>query len=156
MTLRRHLWGSSSGIYWLLAAAAAVLLVKLGAAELWTLEGRWAAVSARMLRSGDYLHPYLYGGAYYDKPLVSYWLMITAARIAGRLSETALRIPSALSGILSVWLLYRIGKRRFDAPTGLIAGFLLITCYMFVFWGRVASADMLNVAGTLAAVAWYF
>ena len=156
MTVRRYLWGSSSEPYWLLGAAAVLLLVKLGAAELWTLEGRWAAVSARMLQSGDYLHPYLYGGAYYDKPLVSYWLMIAAARAAGRLSETALRLPSALSGLLSVWLLYRIGRRRFDASTGLIAGFLLTTCYMFVFWSRVASADVLNVAGTLAAVAWYF
>jgi 4-amino-4-deoxy-L-arabinose transferase-like glycosyltransferase len=109
-----------------------------------------------MIRSGDYLHPYLYGNAYYDKPLLSYWLAIAVARAFGRLNEAALRVPSALAGLLSIWLVYRLGTRRFDGATGLLAGFLLTTCYMFVFWSRVASADMLNVAGTLAAVTWYF
>ena len=92
------LWGESSSIILLLAISAVVLFVKLGAAELWTHEGRWAAVCSHMMRSGDYLHPYLYGAAYYDKPVLSYWLMIGAARLFGRLSETALRLPSALAG----------------------------------------------------------
>ena len=79
MTLRRYLWGDSASILTLLGVAAVVLFVKLGAAELWTLEGRWAGVCAHMIRSGDYLHPYLYGHAYYDKPLLSYWLAIAVA-----------------------------------------------------------------------------
>jgi 4-amino-4-deoxy-L-arabinose transferase-like glycosyltransferase len=156
MILRRYLWGDSAGILTLLGVAAVVLFIKLGAAELWTLEGRWAGVCAHMIRSGDYLHPYLYGNAYYDKPLLSYWLAIAVARAFGRLNEAALRVPSAFAGLLSIWLVYRLGTRRFDGVTGLLAGFLLTTCYMFVFWSRVASADMLNVAGTLAAVTWYF
>ena len=156
MTLRRYLWGDSASILTLLGVAAVVLFVKLGAAELWTLEGRWAGVCAHMIRSGDYLHPYLYGHAYYDKPLLSYWLAIAVAHALGGLNEAALRVPSALAGLLSIWLVYRLGKRRFDRTTGLLAGFLLTTSYMFVFWSRVASADMLNVAGTLATVTWYF
>jgi 4-amino-4-deoxy-L-arabinose transferase-like glycosyltransferase len=156
MTLKRYLWGESGSVALLLGATAAVLFVKLGAAELWTLEGRWAGVCAHMIQTGDYLHPYLYGEAYYDKPLLSYWLAIAVARAIGRLNETALRAPSAIAGLVSVWLVYRLGTGRFDRPTGLVAGFLLATCYMFVFWSRVASADLLNVAGTLAAVTWYF
>jgi 4-amino-4-deoxy-L-arabinose transferase-like glycosyltransferase len=109
-----------------------------------------------MIQSGDYLHPYLFGNAYYDKPLLSYWLAIAVARGIGRLNEAALRVPSALAGVASIWLVYRLGTRRFDRVTGLLAGFLLTSCYMFVFWSRVASADMLNVAGTLATVTWYF
>ena len=141
---------------WLFPAVSILLFVRLGAAELWTLEGRWAAICDHILSSGDYLHPYLFGEPYYDKPLLSYWLMIAAARVLGTLDETAMRIPSALAGTFSVWCVYRLGKRRFDHVTGLVAGLVLATSWMFVFWARVASPDMLNVAGTIAAVTWYF
>jgi 4-amino-4-deoxy-L-arabinose transferase-like glycosyltransferase len=155
-TLERWLWGDSATIFSLLAVASVVLLARLGAAELWTMEGRWAGICAHMIDSGDYFHPYLFGDPYYDKPLLSYWLMIGAARVLGRLNEAALRLPSVLAGLLSLWCLYRLGKARFDRATGLTATALLASTYMFVFWSRVASADMLNVAGTLAAVTWYF
>lgn len=156
MTVQRWLWGESATIALLLAVSSAVLFAKLGTAELWTQEGRWAAICAHMIASGDYFHPYLFGEPYYDKPLLSYWLMIGVARLLGRLDETALRLPSALAALLSLWCVYRLGKGRFDRATGLMAAALLASCYLFVFWARVASADMLNVAGTLAAVTWYF
>jgi hypothetical protein len=122
MTVKRWLWGESSTILLLLAVSSAVLFAKLGAAELWTHEGRWAAICAHMIASGDYLHPYLFGEAYYDKPLLSYWLMIGVARLLGRLNETALRLPSALAGLLSLWCVYRLGMRRFDRATGAVTG----------------------------------
>jgi 4-amino-4-deoxy-L-arabinose transferase-like glycosyltransferase len=156
MVIQRYLWGESGKVLWLLAASAIVLFAGLGGAELWTQEGRWAAICFHMMRSADYLHPYLYGHAYYDKPLGSYWLMVGAGWVLGGLDETALRVPSALAGLLTVWCVYRLGKTLFDKTTGLMAGFLLATCFMFVFWSRVASADMLNLAGTTAAVTWYF
>jgi 4-amino-4-deoxy-L-arabinose transferase-like glycosyltransferase len=156
MTVKRWLWGESATIALLLTAAAVLLLARLGAPELWTQEGRWAAICSHMIDSGDYVHPYLFGEPYYDKPLLSYWLMIGVAWILGRLSETALRLPSALAGLFSLWCVYRLGKNRLDRATGLMAATLLASSYMFVFWARVASADMLNVAGMLAAVTWYF
>src|SRR5262245_35556093 len=92
----------------LLAASAALFFIRLGVAELWTHEGRWAAICSHMISSGDYLHPYLFGAEYYDKPLLSYWLMIAAARLLGGLSETAMRSPSALAALLTVWCVYRL------------------------------------------------
>src|SRR5438093_12551361 len=84
-TLKRWLWGESATIVLLLAVSTVVLLGRLGTAELWTQEGRWAAICTHMIDSGDYGHPYLLGEPYYDKPLLSYWLMIGAAPIPGRL-----------------------------------------------------------------------
>src|SRR6185437_6661119 len=37
----------------------------------------------------------------------------------------------------------------------LLSGWLLLTTYYFVFWSRTSSADMLNLAGSLLAIAWY-
>lgn len=156
MTIPRRLWGESASPLWLISVAAALALAGLGGSELWTMEGRWAAVCAHMVRSGDYLHPYLFGEPYYDKPLLSYWLMIAASWIVRRLDETALRLPSALAAVIAVGCVYRLGSLRLGRSTGLCAGFVLATSFMFVFWARVASADMLNLSGTIAAVAWYF
>ena len=102
MSLERRLWGQPASVWLLLGATALLLFTQLGAAELWTLEGRWAGVCMHMLRSGDYLHPYLFGDAYYDKPLLSYWLALASARLLGGFNETALRLPSAFSGLLAV------------------------------------------------------
>ncbi|HVE41047.1 MAG TPA: glycosyltransferase family 39 protein, partial [Planctomycetota bacterium] len=97
----------------LLGSAALLLFIMPGAADLWTHEGRWAVICREMMRSGDYIHPYLFDEEYYDKPLLSYWLMIGSARLLGGLSETALRLPAMLAGLLAVWCTYRIGRRRF-------------------------------------------
>lgn len=155
-SITRRLWGESGSLVLLLAATATLVFVGLGGGELWTMEGRWAAICAHMVRSGDYFHPYLFGEPYYDKPLLSYWLMIAASSVTRHLNETALRIPSALAAVAAVACVFRLGELRYDRPTGLLAGFVLTTCFMFVFWARVASADMLNLTGIVLAVAWYF
>ena len=156
LRIARFLWGTSSKPLWLFGAAVLLLLAMLGSRQLWTHEGRWAVICQEMLRSGDFLHPYLYDQPYYDKPLLSYWLMIGFARVFAVLNEWALRLPSALSGVLAVWCTYRLGRHLFGRPAGLLAGWILVTCFYFVFWGRVAGSDMLNVAGTVAAVVWFF
>lgn len=151
-----RLWNSEARISYLIFATAVILLMMLGARELWTQEWRWADISWNMLYSKDFLHPYLAGAAYYDKPLLSYWLMILFSYVVGGLNEWALRLPSALAAILTVWCTYRIGWKLVDRRTGLIAGWMLTTTYFFVFWGRTANADMLNLAGIMLATFWYF
>jgi 4-amino-4-deoxy-L-arabinose transferase-like glycosyltransferase len=156
MTLAKLLWGDSSRLLYLLATAAILLFVALGAAQLWGSEWRWAIITDRMLNSHDYLHPYRWDRAYYDKPLGSYWLMAIFAKLFGGLSEWVARLPSVLAALGTIWCTYRLGSRLLNRSTGLLAGWILATSIMFVVWGRVAAADMLNLAGTIAAVTWYF
>lgn len=154
--MMNRIWGPNARISYLIIAAAVMLLMMLGVRELWTQEWRWADISWNMIYSKDYLHPYLAGAAYYDKPLLSYWLMILCSHLVGSLNEWALRMPPALAGILSVWCTYRIGWKLVDRRVGLIAGWMLVTTYFFIFWGRTANADMLNLAGIMLALFWYF
>ncbi len=155
MAIARALWSETSRTAWLLLGSAVLVLAFLGTGELWTHEGRWAVICLKMMETGKYFHPYQFDEAYYDKPLLSYWIIIGFARALGGLHEWTLRLPSALAAVLSIWCTYRIGARLFDRATGLLAGWVLTTSAMFVFWGRIASADMLNVLGTIGAVAWY-
>ncbi|MDY7561078.1 glycosyltransferase family 39 protein [Pseudomonas sp. 10B1] len=148
---------SDKGALWLLLGVTAlVLLFGLGARELWGAETRWANISLQMLQSGDYFDPYLKGSAYYDKPLPSYWLIAATAELMGGLSHWSLRLSSVVAAWLSVWLIYLIGRQLFTKSTGLIAGWMLATTFFFIFWGRVATADILTVCGVLASVWWYW
>lgn len=156
MTLAKLLWGDSAKPIYLFATAAILLFVALGAAQLWGSEWRWAVITDRMLSSHDYLHPYLWDEAYYDKPLGSYWLIAIFAKLFGGLSEWVARLPSVLAALGAIWCTYRLGSRLLDRSRGLLAGWILASTVMFVIWGRIAAADMLNVAGTIAAVTWYF
>ena len=140
----------------LLGVSALLLLTGLGARDLWGAETRWANIALQMLQSGDYFDPYLKGVQYYDKPLPSYWLITGAAHLMGGLGPWSLRLPSVIGAWLSVWLVYLIGERLFRKGTGLIAGWMLATTFYFLFWARVATADVLTVCGVLAAVAWYW
>lgn len=152
----KQLLDEEASIKFLLLASCLLLFFALGSRELWTQEWRWANISWNMIYSGDYFHPILAGAAYYDKPLLSYWMMILFSHLVGGLNDWALRLPSALAGLLAIWSTYRIGSVLVNRQMGLIAGWMLATSYFFIFWARTANADMLNLAGILLAIQWYF
>lgn len=149
------LWGNRANIFYLFAAALFLLLSMLSGREIWTQEHRWADIVYNMFYYHDFLHPILDGNDYYDKPLLSYWLIAGFSAITGQLTLWSMRLPSALAGLLAIWSIYRLGVQVKNKQLGLLAGWILLTTFYFVFWARVSSADMLNLAGTLFAVAWY-
>lgn len=138
----------------LFIAVSLLLLGMLSSHGIWTEEYRWQSVCAHMIASHDYFHPYLNGKPYYDKPLLSYWLIIFPAQLFGGLNFFWLRLPSVISAGLTIWATYQLGTYCFYRRIGLLAAWLLITTFYFVFWARVASADMLNVAFVVLPVLW--
>ena len=108
-----------------LACAAFILLTGwLTGHPIWTQEYRWQQVCLNMLHSGDYFHPVLDGKPYYDKPLLSYWLMLSFAPLTGGLGLVALRAPSLLAAGAVLYSVFSIGRFWFDRSTGLIAAWL--------------------------------
>jgi 4-amino-4-deoxy-L-arabinose transferase-like glycosyltransferase len=140
----------------LLVSAILLLFTLLGVRELWTQEHRWADIVLGMFYRQDFFHPFLGTTTYYDKPLLSYWFIAFVAKLTGELNTWSLRFPSALAGLFAVYAIYRLGTRLKNQRMGLLAGWMLLTTFYFIFWARTSSADMLNMAGTLIAVAWYF
>lgn len=149
------LWGHHVKFSYVLIAAILLLFGMLGSRELWTQEHRWADIVTNMFYYHDFLHPMLEGKEYYDKPLLSYWLIAAVTFVTGNLTTLALRIPSALSGLLAIWSIYSLGTQLKDKRLGILAAWMLLTTYYFIFWARTSSADMLNLAGSLFAVTWY-
>lgn len=150
------LWGKQAKFIYLLIASLVILFSCLGSHEIWTQEHRWADIVSAMLYHHDFLHPSLNGADYYDKPLLSYWLIVVFSYVTGELTTWSMRLPSALAGLLAIGSIYSLGSHLKDRRLGLLAGWMLLTTFYFLFWARTSSADMLNMAGTLFAVAWYF
>lgn len=153
--MANFLWGEKAQFRYLFLAAIILLLGMLGSHDIWTQEHRWADIVSGMFYRHDFWHPYLGENNYYDKPLLSYWLIAAFSFITGPFSLWAMRLPSALAGLLAIWSIYRIGLHFKNKQFGLLAGWLLLTTFYFIFWARTSSADMLNMAGSLFAVSWY-
>lgn len=135
------------GVFPHLCILVVVSLVLLGSGlsirSLWGPEGRWAEIVREMIRSHNYFLPTINGVVDFDKPLLSHWLMVASVRIGG-LNETMLRLPGALAAAGTVFIVFLIGRRLFSARTALFAGLILVTSPMFLFWSRIASAELLN------------
>lgn len=149
-----YFWGVSFSPWYLIITAFILLFFFLGGRDLWTQETRWANICQQMILRQDYFHPFLNNENYYDKPLLSYWMMIGFSYIFG-LGRWALRTPGVIAGLVSIWCSFKICEILSNRRTGIIAAWMLTTTIIFVYWSRVACADMLNVGGILLAVTWF-
>lgn len=88
----------------------------------------------------------------------TYFIVAWVARQAGGSSEIALRLPSIVAMGLATYAIYRLGRRLFDAETGLIAAIVLATWNAGAHLATDARPYALGVlafiAATLALVRW--
>jgi 4-amino-4-deoxy-L-arabinose transferase-like glycosyltransferase len=138
----------------LVLAATLVFFVNLGGARLWDDDEPKNAQCAReMLAAGDWVVPLFNGGLRYDKPVLVYWLMISAYQLFGD-TEFAARFWSAVAAVATTLATYHIGRILFHPRVGFWAGWMLATSLMFGVAGRAATPDsLLLLCTTLAMLA---
>lgn len=104
----------------LIALAAVLFLPGLGAVPLFDWdEANFATIAMEMLRSGDYLRPSVSYLPFTEKPPLFFWLQTLAMHVVG-ISEYAARLPNALFGIITLPLLFAIGRRWINKTVGLL------------------------------------
>lgn len=152
---------------WLLffLAAAAFYLYGLGHLPLvGPDEPRYAQVAREMYLRGDWVTPTLGGHTWFEKPALLYWMMMAGYRLFG-VSEWAARIGPALSGLLTAFLIYWMGRRieRADAASleaseglGLWSGVALASSAGMIVFSRAASFDVVVTCTVTAALACFF
>lgn len=76
---------------------------------------------------------------YHDEPHPMGWYLAMFAwvKIAG-ISEWALRLPGAVLGAASVWLVFLLGRRAFGGAAGALAALLLALNGFHLFWSQAA------------------
>jgi len=73
---------------------------------------------------------------------LGFWLMAISFKFIG-VSELAARLPSAITGILSVLLVYALGKKLFAEKVGFLAGIILTTMPWFWLRSRQGNLDII-------------
>jgi len=150
----RHAWRRLGLI---VAAGAALFVWRLGSHDLWPPdEPRFALVAKEMWQRGDYSVLSLNDHLYTDKPPLFFWAINGFGRILGGIDEWAARLPSAVSTILAMLLIERLGAWLYDRKTGLVAALVFATSPQILERGRWASIDMTLNVFVLSAIALFW
>jgi 4-amino-4-deoxy-L-arabinose transferase-like glycosyltransferase len=150
---------------WLLFFLAAALFYLYGLdliAFVGPDEPRYAQVAREMFLRGDLLTPTLGGHTWFEKPVLLYW-MLTGSFKAFGVSEWAARLPLACAGLLSVFLIYWIGRRVEGASReqeaqwlGLASAIVLATSAGLMAFSRGVNFDVVLTATMTGALACFW
>jgi 4-amino-4-deoxy-L-arabinose transferase-like glycosyltransferase len=133
----------AAGMAAILCLAYVLFIHNLGATSLWDPdEPRQAIMAREMMERSDYVHPYLNGAPYLEKPPLYPWLIIIAAVVHGGLSEFAARIPSALAATALLVIVFLMGRRLAGQNAGLFSAFILAANFQFLGNARESVMDM--------------
>jgi 4-amino-4-deoxy-L-arabinose transferase-like glycosyltransferase len=126
---------------WLLSLGLLLIATGVGLRDPWPAdEPRFALVARDMVMTGDWLLPRVGGDIYADKPPLFFWLIALGLQMTQSLRASFL-LPSLLSGLGCVVLVYDLARRLWSRETGLIAGALLLLTVQFVWEARQAQID---------------
>lgn len=101
----------------------------------WTDEEHVAIFARAILERGKPVLSNGYSTGIYQ--WLQYWLSAISARVLG-LNEFAIRFPSVIFGVLSIWAIYLLGKELFNKNAGLVAALFTTFLKIEILWSRQA------------------
>lgn len=119
-------------------------------------EARRLVVVQEMLLHHNWFFPTKNGLLYLEKPPLFYWSGGLVGMLTGSCAEWVLRLPSALSALGVVWLLFGRMRRHIGSWAALFAGMMLVSSYFFAEMARVAELNMMLTLWVFAAMLMYF
>jgi 4-amino-4-deoxy-L-arabinose transferase-like glycosyltransferase len=104
-------------------------------------EPRYAWIARDMAETGDWVTPRLYGKPWFEKPPLFYWGAAICFKVFG-VSETAARLPSAISALLATLALAWLAWRLYGQETARWLLLLLPTSVGMIGFSHAAATDM--------------
>jgi 4-amino-4-deoxy-L-arabinose transferase-like glycosyltransferase len=148
---RIHLWGGFTYIS-LLVWILPLLLFNSGNNSLMAHdEGLYAWRSLMMFESGDWINPW---SEPHHKTPGPYWLIASSYKLFG-ISDASVRLPSMIAGILSILLLYEIGKILLGKKLATLAAAILSVEFLWLQYCRLGTPDVPMICLVLLAI-WSF
>ena len=141
------------------AVCAIVFFAGIGRSPLWDEdETRFASVAREMLATGDWIIP-RFNGELADKPAGLFWMIAAGFAVFGE-SPGAARVGSAVCGLLTVAMVWLLGRRLFGRSTAFWGALATGTSLLVAVEARAATADaallaVITAMMVVAAGAWW-
>ena len=130
--------------FYLLLLSIVLFFPGLGARDFWApVEPRYAEIARVMFSKGAWIVPMVNGDLYTDKPILYFWLVLIAAKVAGAVNEWTVRLPAAFGGVGFVLTTYFFARDFFSPRIGLLAAVMLATSARMIWEARWAHIDAL-------------
>ncbi len=153
---------TKTSYFWLLAAAAMILLVLFLGEALFNTKGepREAVVALSMLQSGDWISPINNGVDIAYKPPFFHWCIAVCSLPFGKVTEFTSRFPSAMATIIMLLVAYRCMLRNnTNERLALLSGLITLTAFEVHRASMACRVDMVLSALIVIAIylfhSWY-
>lgn len=107
-------------------------------------EKRYYQSTREMVSSGDYMTPRYHGALRFQKPILSYWLIIASYKAFG-VNWFGARFPSAAAAALTILLVFSLAGSFFGKRDAFFAAAALATCELYYMYARFSAPDMIFV-----------
>lgn len=142
----------ANGLILVMITAGVIFFFNLGSSKLWDRdEPRNAGCAREMLERGDLVTPTFNGELRDAKPVLLYWMIISAYEMFG-VNEFAARFWSAVAALGTVVCTWFIGQRLFGRQVGIVSSIVLSSCLMFDVAARAATPDSLLIFFSTASL----
>ena len=101
-------------------------------------EGLYATRARLMLDTGNWLHPWTNP---HHKTPGHYWITAISMAVFG-VNETAVRLPSKLFSLASVWLLFALGQKLLNQQAALLASIILSCSFLWFQYSHLGGPDL--------------
>ena len=118
-------------------------------------EAIYAQVAKEIVLSGDWLRLSWDGEAWFHKPPLAMWAMALGFRVWG-IGEGAVRLGSAICGVIGVLCTYGFARRVFGRETALLSALVLLGTSQYLVFSKLGMLDVpLTACVTLSLVAYW-
>lgn len=105
-------------------------------------EAIYAKIARNMVESGEYMFmEWKPTAVWFEKPPLYIWMTSLFMKFLG-VSPLAARLPSAVTGLATVMMVYFAGKKMFNKTVGFLSAFVLLTTTQYLYYSRTAMTDV--------------
>jgi len=103
-------------------------------------EVNFAEIAREMIVTGDYLNVQINYQPFWEKPPLFIWMQVLSMKLFG-VNEFAARFPNAVGGIITLLVIYSIGKKINDSRMGLLWVMVYVGSLLPLFYFKSGIID---------------
>ena len=112
---------------------------------------QYALLSMEMSLSKSFLHVYLLGHDYLDKPPLLFWLSSLSFMAFG-ISNFTYKLPSVLAAVLGIYSVYRFSRIYYSKEKSILASLILASCQALFLITNDVRTDTILLGFTMFAI----